>query len=167
MYKVIRNFVIGLILFVPVIVMGSQVPERLGQFFPVYGAPTNVIYNEFDAGLEISFKVEKEHECVIPKDKVDQDVFATLEFVGQNGDLITKPANVYPAEDNNRPLKNILIVGVPTNVGPLAVEVPDSIMSSLVSVDISILCNRPLLGMVYAHIGPFNIGDMTEKVSNN
>lgn len=160
MLSILRHYIIGLLVLAPVGVSAAYAPSYLHEAMPVFSEPTDIVYKDDPLGVKMQFGITKNYTCVLPTAKSDQDVFVRLTFENEQGEKVTRPTDIYPADANpGRAFKNVLIVGEPSVVGPFLVEVPDSIMKTLERMDIMVNCERPLIGKVYAEIGPF---DMTE-----
>lgn len=165
MFKILRTYVVGLLLLAPVMVGLGHAPSLAEDYFPVYSAPSNVEFKTDPDGVKLRFQVTKEAECQLPSDKQDQDVYVSLNYKTDNGEDAVRAANIYPYDgDRDRPFRNILIVGEPGVVGPFLVEVPESILPRLTAMRIWIKCDRPLLGEVYAKIGPFDLSDTASRL---
>lgn len=164
MFKTVQKLFIGLLVTAPLMTVAAHAPSYINDAFPVYSAPSKIEYQLADNGLHINFEVTKNYQCVIPSTE-EQDVFATLTYRTADGALAARAANILKDQDEATVFKNILVLRVPTVLGPYLVEIPDEIYSKLESVQINILCDRPILGRVYTKIGPFPFDSATTVVT--
>ena len=146
----------GLLIAIPIAIGLAHVPDLANRSFPVYSEPTKIEYGTDPRGVKIKFEVTKRHKCQLPVKAADQDVFATLNYMDE-GRPAVRAANIVREGEVQSTFKNILIVGIPSVVGPYVVEVPSALAPKLTAITINVLCDRPLLGTVYATIGPFPI----------
>lgn len=167
MFKVIRHMAIAAIAAFPLVFLLGNVPSDIREYLPVYSTPQSVQYTHDEKGFQVKFRILKNHEFVIPTKKDDQDTYVVLTYTDTNGELVSQPSDITPADKPGRPLRNILVVGTPTTIGPYIVEVPEKMRGRLESMTIMIKGDRPLFGEVYEPMGPFNLKPLNEVITTD
>ena len=168
MIKLARNFALCLILLGPIIVALGHAPSYINDYFPVYAPPQEIRYSLVDEGVRLSFEALKNYQCELPQNQEASDVYVSLWSYNKKGEMEVSPTDIRREDDlyKDPALKNILVVGMPAVVGPFIIQVTETKLASLDHFYINILCDRPVLGNVYAKVGPFPFAEYRQSLTS-